>query len=401
VPLKIALIDNMNNNFYALARYLRDIGHSVTLYLVEDKNMVHFYPVADVCYSSGDNAWIKAFPFSYGKLNFLKNFFPNKMFDEFYGYDKIIACGLSPAFLLQKRINVDIFIPYGADMYGPVSWEYRGLPTFRKLLTFVLYAYQKKAIKKAKAVIFNTSHLVYKIAADKLGINAINLPIPMLYCECNDVYCDTSWDILSKKDFIVFNHSRQLWLSNPDNLCDFEENLGNKRNDKTIRAFARFVNQTRFKSPTLVLFEYGQDVDASKSLVLMLNIERYVIWMPKSDRKFIMQGLPLASLAVDQLREGISGIGGATYEIMACGIPCITHTNGATSVELHPFYGAPIVEALTEDDLLYIMEDYELNPDKYKSIGDNAKRWFKDNLGIGLIRQYDKFLQTKESLCAE
>jgi len=208
-----------------------------------------------------------------------------------------------------------------------------------------------------------------------------------------DCQLTTKFSFLKKHDFIVFNHSRQIWCSNPDNLKDFDKYKGNKRNDKTIKAFAKFLKITKFKNPVLVLFEYGPDVECSKKLINELGIQNYVKWIEKSYRKEIMIGLKRASLAVDQVRERICGIGGTSYEILASGVPLLTFTNGVIQDKKNLFYNAPIVEVLTEDDIFNVFIDYEKNPQKYKEIGKKAKEWFDENLGIGLAKKYVKLIE--------
>lgn len=41
--MKIALIDNMNNNFFAVTRYFRDLGIDAHLFLIQSESQ-HFTP---------------------------------------------------------------------------------------------------------------------------------------------------------------------------------------------------------------------------------------------------------------------------------------------------------------------------------------------------------------------
>ncbi|RMG40019.1 MAG: hypothetical protein D6732_03485, partial [Methanobacteriota archaeon] len=62
-PIKVALIDNMNNNFFALGRYLRDLGLDVDLYEVPNA-LPHFRPQCDTFDDVSSMDWIKMFPYS-------------------------------------------------------------------------------------------------------------------------------------------------------------------------------------------------------------------------------------------------------------------------------------------------------------------------------------------------
>lgn len=85
VKNKIALVDNMNNNFFAFARYLRDLGLDVYLYTIPQTSMDHFLPEADTFKDIKSLSYIKSFPCSM-KKGWL--FFPKrKIKQEFESYD--------------------------------------------------------------------------------------------------------------------------------------------------------------------------------------------------------------------------------------------------------------------------------------------------------------------------
>jgi glycosyltransferase involved in cell wall biosynthesis len=262
-----------------------------------------------------------------------------------------------------------------------------------KPIQVILSRWQRKAIKKARMIVANTQHQLYGNALQVLGRGqCLCGMIPMVYNDY-EFPTDSPWEWLGRHDFVIFNHSRQIWKSNPDRLADFDENLGNKRNDKTIRAFARFIRKTEFKNPILVLFEYGPDVDAAKSLIGELGIDKYVYWKGLSPRKDIMDGLKRANLAVDKVRKGLSGLGGTGFEAMASGVPLMTFSDGATSNPTHPFFKAPIIEVCNEEEILSKFIEYEDNRSRIQEIGKLAEDWFDRKLGIGLAKEYCSLLK--------
>lgn len=408
--MKIALIDNMNNNFFSVARYLRGGGIDADLFVIPGASK-HFAPECDTFDDVKLMSWIKTFPSSYQWTNLFKF---NKEIANLKKYDVIIACGQSMWLLNMHNVRVDLFIPYGSDLYETPfwsKWPIKKTGIIHKMMSIpvrIIIAFlQKRAIRTARVIITNPSHKIYKEALTKIGRQCVNLNIPMLI-NSYKFPIHSSWNELSKYDFVVFNHSRHIWSSNPDKLLDFESHGGNKRNDKLIRAFARFVKITNFKYPRLVTFEYGPDVADSKKLIQELGIEDYVIWKQLSPRKEIMNGLRFADFGVDQLRHGISGIGGVGYEVIASGVPLITHTNGAISDPAHPFYNAPIIDILEEDQILNVFIEYEKNPEDLKQFKEKTKQWFERNLGGHLVSKYVNLIDmlnknnkktTSESLC--
>lgn len=390
MSFKIALIDNMNNAFFSFARYLRRAGVDVDLFCINYPGMEHFKPEADTYLPQESLTFVKDFPVLTNLDGWRQVRHSAKIFDFLKSYDLIIACGRSVAFLESFNIRVDIFFVYGSDLYRDPFWYFNWRNPIRSLQYMEIAKFQARGIKKARLIISTQQQPLYRKAMEKLEVTCIDSGFPFLFIETPPANNDANiiWSFLRSHDFVVFNHSRHIWSSNPDNFVDFNENGGNKRNDKTIKAFANFLKQTKFKSPVLVLFEYGEDVGASKKLIDELGIAEWVKWMPKSNRKHILIGLRMASLAVNQVRRNICGVGVSAYEIMSLGVPCITHMDGALQDANSPYYSAPIIDVLTEEDILNVFIDFEQNQQKYKDIGICSKQWFEDRLGQGLARRF-------------
>lgn len=396
--MKVALVDNMNNNFFAIARYLRDLGADAHLYLIPNSSHSHFDPQADTFHDLKHVDWIKAFPFDYSVRSIFK--LKGKLFNIFHDYDYVIACGQSVGFLYASGIEVDMFIPYGSDLYD--------IPFFRSpdfcnpvkylaqcLVRFLRSSIQSKGIKRSATVISNTNWVMAEKAATKLGVRSTNLPRLMIYPEITDTSLDPHWTFMSDYDFKVFSPTRHLWKTNLDPMPDFLENGGMKRNDKLIRAFARVVDLGLFDNPCLILFEFGYDVEHSKALIKELGMEKRVIWKPLLPRKIIMQGMARASIVADQFRVAMSATSsGITNEALAVGVAVVANTDGAIFDPHDPYFGAPILDAIEEDQIVSIFTDFAADREKYVAIGKAGQDWFKRNLGVGLAEKYLLLLTT-------
>lgn len=381
----------MNNNFFAFARHLRDRGFDAHLFCTSSSSMDHFSPQADTFEDVSKLNYIHDFPIPVKPLSWIL-FDKSKIIETFRTYDLIVACGISCAYLARAGITIDLLIPYGSDLYEVPFPQYR-LKTLPLAIYYKMLArYQRQAFQTAKTVVVNTGHQIYAQAIKKLGVSSINLGLPVLYIK-ETPPANNPWSFLKEYDFVVFNHSRQIWCSNPDDFSDFDLYLGNKRNDKTIRAFADFLKTTHFHHPLLVMFEYGPDVECSKALIRELEIEPYVRWIKKSFRKDILLALKYASIAVDQVRENICGIGGTSFEIMASGIPLITHTDGVLTQKGHLYYGAPIIDVVSVDEITKVFQAYEENPIAIASLGQKGMAWYNKYLGEALIDRYVSLLQ--------
>lgn len=394
--MRVALINNMNNNFFALARYFRDAGVDAHVYSMPE-SFDHFHPSADTFLDVEGLDWLHQFPSGDNLRDFLN--LKKKNFEEFKEYDILIGCGLAPAFLARKGIQIDIFIPFGWElMHSPFpQWNLRR--PFVSLIDQWRGFWLRKAFKNSQFVIINDSHELYRKPAKKLGLNCVNIPIPIVYNQETFEHDESSY--LSQNDFILFYHGRQLWASNPDNLADFDLHGGNKRNDRVIKAFAQFTRQTNYKKPVLVMFEYGPDIEASKKLIKEQGITDKVIWRPLSQRKKIVRELSQADLATEYFRANGCGIGGTGLEAMAHSVPLLTHTNGAIKDITHHLHKIPIIDVLTTKEILSTLCDYEKHPNKYKKIGESGRQWYDQKHGKGSISLYldlfDAVLEKKRS----
>jgi len=210
----------------------------------------------------------------------------------------------------------------------------------------------------------------------------------MLYHHEDLSSCDQAWAFLEAHDFVLFDHNRHVWKSNPEGFSDFATEGGTKRNDKTIRAFAQIVQEKVYANPLLVTFAYGDDHEDSMELIKTLGIDSCVHWMPKSPRTLILAGLKKASLACGEFRKHWCGIGGTVYESLAMGTPVMTHTDGATANPSHPFFQAPLIECESQEEIFATLKAYASEPEHYKTVAHKGKAWFDEHLGIGLAKEY-------------
>ena len=397
--MKIALIDNMNNNMFALARYFRALGVDADLFLIPDSSHQHFAPEQDSWENLEGVQWLRKFPLSYGWMNYL---LPVKhlLRKEFSGYDKVIACGPSLGLLHRAGIRVDLFIPYGSDLYNLpfIGKQISNSRPFKLAFVFFLILYrcylQKKGILNAKSIISNANWKVAQQAVDRIGCQSTNLPRIMIYKEELPGMAFEKFGFFKKHDFVVFSPTRHLWKTNDEPLSDFDRFGGAKRNDKLVVAFARAVHEKLFDKPLLVLCEYGADAGHTKELVRELGVESSVHWFQIMSRRELVAGISMATFVADQFREGMSATSaGTTNEALAYGTPAITNTDGAILSVDDPYFECPILEAITADEIYGYFKDYARNPQKYSEIGRRSEKWFDQNLGEGLAEKYIGLLQ--------
>jgi glycosyltransferase involved in cell wall biosynthesis len=398
--MKLALVDNMNNNFFALVRYFRDLGVDADLFLVHDSNLKHFAPDQDSWKDLSKASWIKTFPVNYHWKSYFSVGSNSLVRKSLLKYDKVIACGQAVGILYRAGIKVDIFIPYGSDLINlPFTKSmFSSKIGLKDLSKYFIYSYlaflQRKGIVNATTIISNANWKVAQDALDILGREPVNLPRIMVYKEAIPQFVYDKFDWIKAHDFTVFSPTRHLWKTNAEPMADFELRGGAKRNDKLIRAFSRIVNDKLYTSPLLIFCEYGPDVQFSKALIQELAIEKFVQWVPIMPRKELVVLASLSTVVADQFREGMCATSaGTTNEALAFGTPIVTNTDGAIYKADDPYFGSPILEALSEDEIYQKLTLYATNPDEFKTIGENSEKWFDAHLAEGLAKTYLSILQ--------
>lgn len=381
----VALIGNMNNNHFAIKRYLEGEGFHCDLYLF-DNLPEHFLPINDTWEIDKHQGSIK-------KLNrgipFI-DFFKKKIDVDFKQYDICIGTGLTPYYFYRLGIKLDIFIPYGSDLYElpfKKKWSFESLKSFALGLqhNFFVYKNQKNGIL-ATSKIFTVSHMkIIQDALVKLNRTTLPLSTPMVFIEPLPLNIDFSSYLDFKKlnsfDFKIISHSRQMW----------GENLGldSKGNNKLIKGFSLFAeNNTK---ACLVLFEYGPSIEKSKQLINKLNISDKVIWVKKMPRKLIYGLLnEHADMGADQFETGY--FGSTAYELMAHGLPVLNYLN-STPEEFkknlkRPF--PPLLNVKSPEQISEAIQKVFSNKELRSRLGKQAKDYFNEYLGKGAAEVYIK-----------
>lgn len=396
--LKIALIGNMNNNFFSLHRYLINNGYDSTLFLYNNE-LNHFMPEFDT--------WeIKKYESSIVSLNVGNPFIEfnfRLLSSTLSDYNFIFGCGYAPYYFEKIGRRLDVFVPYGSDLYE-LSTNYFKIRTsegftsllksiYLKVANLYIFKLQRNGILNAKHVVSTNILKTFADANKSLGISFIDCGFPMVYIEnkteAHNLGLEFAEKIkkVSNFNFVIGSQSRQYWTSIIDSASI--DNL--KRNDLLIVGFSKFLRNTNANS-CLVLFKYGPDVESSIKLIQDLKIEKNVVWFEKSPRKEILYLFEnYIDIGADQFLSGY--FGGTGYEILSQGVPLL-----ATIDVSHSDYKdqtgksmPPHINVHSSDEIATELNYYYLNPAKLSNLKTDSKNWFDEHLGIGLFKFYEKF----------
>jgi len=378
---KIALIGNMNNNFFALVRYLRDAGFDAHLFF--HPSLDHFHPKAD------------SFSLDYAKfcheINWLGEGFTNLKLDacrsDLKGYCFFIGMGDEAAFAAAAGFRFDIYFPYGSDFY-----KYAWLPQrftflqriymkFLKKNSFeqsgrgTMAKYIKLAIVNAHFVFLDYTNEEYEKKLTDLNLKGElkRFPTPFIYV--NEYQKQNNWDthwksiidnIRKENVFLVLYHGRQEWRKR-------ELNFITKNTHHLVEAFAMFVKNNPKVNTKLIMFEYGNDVDLSKELIFKLNLNNYVMWMPKMYRKDLMYLIKNVDLCSGEFGRSYLTFG-TIIEAMILGKPVLNYRDDKLYIANYE-YLYPCYNVREPFEISLALEDAYKIPEERNEKGLKALMW--------------------------
>lgn len=360
--IKIALIGNMNNNFFVLARYLRDEGFTCSVFTLPYEP-AHFSPNSD-SNSEEDIKLVQKLP--WGNAQDLLGLSSATIHAQFNQFNFFIACGTAPAFLTKAGIAVDLFIPYGSDLYllpfaipkNPLKWLSNR--HFRR--------FQKQGIKGAVAVSIADNATVFQNALSKIGFKGwvLKSGVPMVYTPRTIKLDVLSKELVSPKKRIKILHpSRHAWKTEKDPVSL-------KDNNKLFEGVALFIANHPSIEVIVYTMEYGTDVNASKDLIAELGIEGNVKWFPTMARKDLMNLYNEVDIVVGELRNSWFTYG-VIYEAMVAAKPVIhcRKDDLYPDLKLYPMYSAFSAQQVCDR-----LSEYAENPIDGDRIGYEARSWY-------------------------
>ncbi|MDE7196015.1 MAG: glycosyltransferase, partial [Helicobacter sp.] len=388
---KVALVGNMNNNFFSLIRYLRDKNIQAELFLLNNE-MGHFLPECDT-YDLSHRAYTHTLNFGnlywfLNECNMIKKDFHFQI-EYLKAFDYIIACGAALGFLEFFDIHVNMFIPYGGDVTILPFYVPSQNPNHREHLD-AFSSYQMQAIKNVDTVITTNDFTIVDVFADGLNkLNVLKKTIGLeyfpfiyhpIYAPDNiiEYFSRSYWaneflSIRNSTSLLIISHVRHVWKTKAD-ISSM------KGNNLLIEAFAHICKEYHTLNPLLILFEYGNDIFESKKLIAKYGIEKFVIWMPQMNRKDIMVGLYYADLVGESFVHGNA----------MCGIVAeslISKTNIIKYTDLQYINGRSLYtsfNAKTWEQIFDSICKFQTKKPHYLKIAQDNFEWFERQSQYGL-----------------
>lgn len=389
--MKIGYFGNMNNIGFTIVRYLRDLGYDIDLLLFDDE-LNHFLPYCDT-FDLKYQQFVRQL--SWGSVGPLVKMPKEQIRHDIDVYDLTIGCGYAPAYFEKAGKKLDIFTPYGWDIWGltkaPDIWP---LPHRWKWLK--PYKLQRRGISKCSVFHMSPADEMYENQAGVLAPNAERWleGLPMVYTKEYDFNLQrqiekrSHWghlfrEIREQCDFLIVYHSRHDWTRDTSDPC-------NKGTAKLLKGFARFVKSNQNVRAHLITLEYGQDVAESRKLINELGIQNVVTWFPKMYRKDIIPALQLADIVCGQFENSWITYG-AINEALTVSKPILTYRDDSQYAKSYPELYA-ILCARNDMEVYERLQEFVAAPEPYIIAASGGRSWYEKNVvEPGLARYCDFF----------
>lgn len=388
--MKVALISNMNNNYFALLRYLRDMGVDAHLFRYIDEYN-HFTPDNDSWELERWEPFIHVLPFTYyGYTDTYANYPEPEVKQALQNFDILMGSGPTPAYLSRIGIYLDVFMAYKTGIEycrEDISWRRPKLA----MKTNRFNQLQQRSIGKALYMINVDYRSITLNMIRKTGVKTIDLGSPFVYPEI--LPTNTKMDAvyiegmarMERSDFVICHLGRHLWKQTLRSKLKMIPFINNNANNKVIEAFARLIQEEKADNAILVLFEYGPQVALSKQLISELGIGEQVLWFPITPRRIIMQIIKKCSLGIGDISVGFWG--GKAMEFLSSGVPLIN----SISMEQKMLYQKntghafpPFIEINKIDELSGLLKFYYTSPRALRERAEQSLAWYNQYDGLKL-----------------
>lgn len=389
--MRIGCIGNMNNNMFAIVRYLRDLGAEAELLMFPDEP-AHFHPSSDsfdLDFTNYTSTLDWGRPYDLGRVS------RDRIRADLERFDVLVGCGAAPAYLHKAGLRLDVFIPYGTDiLYLPFQKLVRPHQQFARCR---FSHAQAEGIREARYVQLDRANDVLESPYERLRCRGKRLcsGVPMVYTGVYDPESIgssshlTHWahefqKIRDRHELVVFHQTRHVWRTQTDAVSL-------KATDQLLQGFAELTRRRPRLEAALVLLEYGPDVRDSKRLIRELGIENKVGWFPLMTRKDLLVGLNMADIGTGEFHNSWLSCG-TIYESLAMAKPLLHYRRDD---EYEGFYPElyPLMNARRSSEIADRLDEYVDNPNVFQAMGRQGRDWYQKYVVQRTMASYESIIQ--------
>jgi hypothetical protein len=380
----VALIGNMNNAHFSLVRYLRDRGVDAHLLLL-DNELEHFGPASDT-YAATALGFVHQL--RWGSVLRYVTTRAEQIRRDLEPYDVLIGCGSAPAYCDKAGRALDVFVPFGGDIWTMLGRS-DGNP-LRRAKYQPMVAGQERGIASARVVHMAPTNPMYEgqIARYAPRTERWTDPVPVIYdgtygpdaqaaMESASAWTPRFSEVRASADILLFSSARHFWRCPPHHPAA-------KGTDRLFRGLARFRARNPGVRIVLATLEYGRQVDESKRLVNRLGLNESVRWFPAMDRKDLMVGLGMADIACGEFENSWIA-SGVLYEGLVMAKPILAYRDDSLYGEADRY---PIMNAREPEEIAARLKAFAEDPPRHVAMGEAGRGWYASRVVAGTMQRY-------------
>jgi hypothetical protein len=386
--MKVALYGNICNNFYTLAKTLREkLGIDAHLYL-HDKVDIQNRPESDDPHLK-DNypAWIHMSA-EWDTLPFLKRW--DKTFvRELNKYDVVFLSDLGVVFSPFLKAKT-LFYVTGSDL-TEVPFPKKYSAKFKTIKDRLAWEYigfmQRRGIRHVTKVLsqpfFPFANALRELKINGEQVSTCYFPVLMdmnIITKNENAWNDIdafNREQLKPFKFIIFHPSR-IVLRNSKALVDSGQWKGN---DNLFRGLKIFINKYGVSDICLAMPDriYSADRLMAKKMIAEMGIEKNVVWLrPPTEegfpRKQLMDYYSISNIVADEFATG--WFGSIVIEGMACAKPTFCYVDENVMKLLYPWH--PIISVKEPGEIAGRIAEFYFDPEKAKMQGAVSLKWVEE-----------------------
>jgi glycosyltransferase involved in cell wall biosynthesis len=383
--MRVALFGNVCNNFYALAKSLRNNQIADAHLYLHDKVDVQNRPESDDPHLAGNYPdWIHM-DRRWDPFLFLKKF-DRTFIRELNQYDVVFLSDLGVLLAPYIKSKTVFYVTggdltripfpdrYMEELKGLKYWfvrnyisfmQRRGIRHFDKIITQPFYPF-RSALEKIKVESKRISKSYYPILIDTDIIRYTPGTIEQIDEENREK--------LKQFGFILFHPSR-LFIEKKKNFVEMGVWKGN---ENLFKAFSIFLSKYKITDACIAMPErvHSPDIGLAKKIIAELGIEKNIVWLKPSGtegfpRRELVKYYCLSDVVADEFATG--WFGSIVVEGMACCKPTFCYVDENVMKELYPWH--PVLSAREPAELAELIAKFYFDKELRRSHGELSRKW--------------------------
>lgn len=386
--MKVAFYGNVCNNFYTLAKALRnELQIDAHLYLNHKADIQNRPESDDPHLEDNYPHWIHLSK-KWDYIPFLSRL-DRSFIKELNEYDIVFLSQLGVVlapFIKSKTI----FYVTGGDLTqipfpSKFSYKFKHFP--ERLIWEYIGFMQRRGIRESSKIL-SQPFFPFANALKELGVNNTQVSkcyFPILLdtdvIKCNEnaaIEIDAhNRALLASFNFTILHPSR----INLDKSKASVDSGQWKGNDNLFKAFAIFINKYNVYDACIAIPEriFSPDIIKAKKIIAELGIEKNIVWLkpPKPQgfpRNELINFYSIADIVADEFATG--WFGSIVIEGMACSKPTFCYVDEQVMKQLYPRH--PIISSKEPEHLAELIAAFYFDKEKREAHGVLSRKWVNE-----------------------